>query len=113
MALFAQVALLPLTTVRAASIGQLKEDLAAGEVTALFFGDRVDPAHVLGRQPRRATRWATFWRVLLPLNTGARSIVLREAPWNPVTEAEPEPLPHGKAHHDPRPTGGRPSAGSS
>ena len=40
----AQIALLPLTTPRAASVDQLREQLAAGEVTAVFFGDRVDPA---------------------------------------------------------------------
>ena len=43
-ALFAQIALLPLTTPRAVSIDRLREQLTAGEVTAVFFGDRVDPA---------------------------------------------------------------------
>jgi len=62
---------------------------------------------VVGPQPRCATRWASFWRVLMPLNAGAWSILLREAPWNLRTSAEPQPLPHGRLAADPRPTGGQ------
>ena len=223
-ALFAEIALLPLTTPRSATVSELREQLAAGDVTAVFFDERVGPAAsayvaptiryseegtprpavtwqtgplqtwtarrdgpavdwsppatdmpgmspdrspdmssdmssdwsrmtedstgletqlgsavrqagfaepsfdrpplesfaswlrlawwvvvavvVFGTQPRCATRWATFWRTLMPLNAGAWSTVLREAPWNSSAAAEPAPLAHSRQDPDPRPTGG-------
>ena len=60
---------------------------------------------VFGPRPRFATRWGAFWRVLMPLNTGAWLILLREAPWNLRAAAAPEPSPHKKRPGDQRLTG--------
>ena len=49
---------------------------------------------VTGPQPRRLTKWATFWViVLLPLSAGAIWWLLREAPWSRRANAVPEPEP--------------------
>jgi hypothetical protein len=57
-------------------------------------------------QPRRATRWATFWLLLLPLNAGLILTLVREAPWSSRARAMPEPLPHRMEPNDRRTTGG-------
>jgi hypothetical protein len=57
-------------------------------------------------QPRRATKWATFWLLSLPLNIGLILTLVREAPWSRRARELPEPLPHKLEEHDHRTTGG-------
>jgi hypothetical protein len=59
-----------------------------------------------GGQPRLATRWATFWLLLSPMNIGMLRILIREAPWSPEMRAWPEPSPHRLMPDDRRLTGG-------
>jgi hypothetical protein len=59
-----------------------------------------------GGQPRLATRWATFWLLLSPMNIGMLRILIREAPWSPEMRAWPEPPPHRWMPDDRRLTGG-------
>jgi hypothetical protein len=63
---------------------------------------------IQGRQPRRATKWATFWLFLLPLNAGMFLTLLREAPWSRRAREMPEPLPHKlqRVNGEARTTGG-------
>jgi hypothetical protein len=61
---------------------------------------------VLGPQPRRMTKWALFWALLLPLNLGMIWALRREAPWSPEARAWPEPAPHRWQPADRRRTGG-------
>jgi hypothetical protein len=61
-------------------------------------------------QPRRATKWATFWLLLLPLSAGMILTLAREAPWSRRARELPEPLPHKlqvAQGPDERLTGGR------
>lgn len=52
-------------------------------------------ALTFGPQPRRATRWAWFWRFLLPCNAGLVWWLLREVPWSTEMARLPEPpLPY-------------------
>lgn len=60
----------------------------------------------LGGQPRLATRWATFWLLLSPMNIGSLRILIREAPWSAEMRAWPEPPPHRLLPLDRRLTGG-------
>ena len=48
---------------------------------------------VLGPQPRRRTKWATFWYLAIPLGVGLAWIVARDAPWSEQMNAVPEPAP--------------------
>lgn len=48
---------------------------------------------VMGPQPRRRTKWATFWYLLIPLGLGLAWIVARDAPWSEEMNAVPEPAP--------------------
>ena len=57
-------------------------------------------------QPRTATRWATFWLLLAPLNLGMLRTLVREAPWSAEMRAWPEPPPHRMMPLDRRLTGG-------
>jgi hypothetical protein len=59
-----------------------------------------------GGQPRLATRWATFWLLLAPLNIGMLRVLVRESPWSPEIRAWPEPPPHKLMSDDRRLTGG-------
>ncbi len=61
---------------------------------------------MLGPQPRRATKWALFWLVLMPLNAGMIWALLREAPWSSAARAWPAPAPHRFQPGDRRHTGG-------
>jgi hypothetical protein len=62
---------------------------------------------IMGGQPRRATKWASFWLLLLPLNAGMILTLIREAPWSRRARELPEPLPHKLQPADERTTGGR------
>jgi hypothetical protein len=62
---------------------------------------------LFGGQPRLATRWATFWLLLTPMNIGMVRTLVREAPWSAEMRAWPEPPPHRWMPHDQRLTGGR------
>jgi len=46
-----------------------------------------------GPQPRRMTKWGTFWAYTYPLNVGIFYAVLRDAPWNARMTLLPEPGP--------------------
>jgi hypothetical protein len=59
-----------------------------------------------GGQPRLATRWATFWLLLSPMNIGMVRILIREAPWSAEMRAWPQPPPHRLMPDDRRLTGG-------
>lgn len=61
---------------------------------------------LLGGQPRRATRWATFWLLLTPMNLGMLRTLVREAPWSGAMRAWPEPPPHRMMPIDARMTDG-------
>jgi hypothetical protein len=50
---------------------------------------------VAGPEPRRFTRWGTFWLLCLPGGVGIIWWLLREAPWNEQISAIP-PLPRGQ-----------------
>lgn len=60
-----------------------------------------------GPQPRRATKWAWFWLVLVPGGVGALAWLALESPWSSGANRRPEPLPHGRQPQDTRLTGGR------
>ena len=60
-----------------------------------------------GPQPRRATKWAWFWLVVVPGGVGALAWVALEAPWASGANRRPEPLPHARQPEDSRLTGGR------
>jgi hypothetical protein len=57
-------------------------------------------------QPRRATRWATFWLLLTPLSLGMLRTLVLEAPWSAAMRAWPEPPPHRMMPLDARMSGG-------
>jgi hypothetical protein len=59
-----------------------------------------------GGQPRRATRWATFWLLLTPMSLGMLRTLALEAPWSAAMRAWPEPPPHRMMPIDARMTGG-------
>jgi hypothetical protein len=61
---------------------------------------------MLAPQPRRTTKWALFWLLLMPLNAGMIWALLREAPWSPAARALPVPAPHRFQPADRRRTGG-------
>lgn len=67
-------------------------------------------ALLTGPQPRRATKWAWFWLLGLPLGLGFLALLAMEAPWSARAVRRPEPLPHDKQRDlpggDPRLTGG-------
>jgi len=44
-------------------------------------------------QPRRMTKWATFWTYVLPFNVGMIWAVSRDAPWDPPMARLPRPEP--------------------
>jgi hypothetical protein len=46
---------------------------------------------ITGPEPRRFTRWGTFWLLCLPAGTGIVWWLLREAPWSRAMSAEPAP----------------------
>jgi hypothetical protein len=48
---------------------------------------------VLGPQPRRQTKWAAFWYLLIPLGVGLAWLVVRDSPWSERMNALPEPPP--------------------
>jgi hypothetical protein len=60
----------------------------------------------LGGQPRLATRWATFWLLLTPMNLGMLRTLVGEAPWSAAMRGWPEPPPHRMMPLDARLTGG-------
>jgi hypothetical protein len=62
---------------------------------------------LFGGQPRLATRWATFWLLLTPMNIGLVRTLVREAPWSAEMRAWPEPPAHRSMPADQRLTGGR------
>ena len=47
-----------------------------------------------GPQPRRATKWAWFWLLLVPGAVTQLAWLAIEAPWSERTNRRPEPLPH-------------------
>ena len=57
-------------------------------------------------QPRRATKWAWFWLMLLPGGLGQLAWIAVEAPWSTRANRRPEPLPHNRQPDDTRLTGG-------
>jgi hypothetical protein len=48
---------------------------------------------VVGPQPRRLTKWGTFWVLLAPAGLGAVWLLAREAPWDRNLQQLPEPPP--------------------
>lgn len=58
-------------------------------------------------QPRRATKWAWFWLLLVPGGLGQLAWLAFEAPWSTAANRRPEPWPHQQQTHDTRLTGGR------
>lgn len=58
-------------------------------------------------QPRRATKWAWFWLILIPGGVGQLAWLAMEAPWSSGSNRRPEPLPHPRQPEDTRLTGGR------
>nr|CAA9350371.1 MAG: hypothetical protein AVDCRST_MAG46-2552 [uncultured Nocardioidaceae bacterium] len=48
---------------------------------------------VLGPQPRRLTKWGTFWVLLMPAGLGPVWLLAREAPWDRNLHQLPEPPP--------------------
>ncbi len=75
--------------------------LAAVVLLALVLAIPVAP------QPRRVTKWALFWLLLMPLNGGLLWLLLREAPWSPAARVLPVPAPHRFQPGDRRLTGGK------
>jgi hypothetical protein len=53
---------------------------------------------LLGPQPRRLTKWGTFWILGVGFGLGALWWLWREAPWNARASALPEPTPGKVAH---------------
>ena len=60
-----------------------------------------------GPQPRRATKWAWFWLMLVPGGITQLAWLAAEAPWSGPARRRPEPRPHRQQPDDPRLTGGR------
>jgi hypothetical protein len=58
-------------------------------------------------QPRRATKWAWFWLMLVPGGLTQLAWLAVEAPWSERANRRPEPRPHGDQPADARLTGGR------
>jgi hypothetical protein len=58
-------------------------------------------------QPRRATKWAWFWLLLVPGGLTQLAWLAVEAPWSERANRQPEPLPHKVQPADGRLTGGR------
>ena len=48
---------------------------------------------VFGPQPRRRTKWGTFWMLGIPAGVGLVWWVLTDSPWSAKTDALPEPAP--------------------
>jgi len=48
---------------------------------------------VFGPQPRRRTKWGTFWMLGIPAGVGLVWWVLTDSPWSATTDALPEPAP--------------------
>lgn len=88
-------------------------DLAPGEgPTVASYGDGTGPARdwvagavglsvlglfvtmVVGRQPRRGTRWGVFWVMTACSGLGTVWYLLRESPWNAEAASWPEPEAH-------------------
>ena len=57
--------------------------LGLAGVLVLFFGP----------QPRRRTKWGTFWMLGIPAGVGLAWWVLTDSPWSATTDALPEPAP--------------------
>lgn len=51
---------------------------------------------VLGPQPRRKTKWATFWTLGLPAGAGVAWWILRDSPWSHAANVIPEPVPRAR-----------------
>jgi hypothetical protein len=62
---------------------------------------------LVGPQPRRATKWAWFWLMLVPGGLAQLAWLAAEAPWSRRVAAGPEPRPHRQEPADTRLTGGR------
>lgn len=62
---------------------------------------------LVGPQPRRATKWAWFWLMLVPGGLTQLAWLAAEAPWSRRVAAGPEPRPHKWEPADTRLTGGR------
>ena len=60
---------------------------------------------VRGPQPRRATKWAWFWVILLLPGIGVLFWLVLDVPWSRQASARPEPVPGQRS------VGGRLSAG--
>ncbi len=58
-------------------------------------------------QPRRATKWAWFWLMLVPGGVTQLVWLAVEAPWSERANRLPEPLPDRQQPADTRLTGGR------
>jgi hypothetical protein len=48
---------------------------------------------IFGPQPRRRTKWGTFWMLGIPAGVGLVWWVLTDSPWSAATDALPEPAP--------------------
>lgn len=48
---------------------------------------------IFGPQPRRRTKWGTFWMLGIPAGVGLVWWVLTDSPWSATTDALPEPAP--------------------
>jgi len=48
---------------------------------------------IFGPQPRRRTKWGTFWMLGIPAGVGLAWWVLTDSPWSATTDALPEPAP--------------------
>lgn len=72
--------------------------LAAGLLVAIV-------GLVRGPQPRRATKWAWFWVILLLPGIGVLFWLVLDVPWSRRASARPEPVPGERS------TDGRLSAG--
>jgi hypothetical protein len=59
-----------------------------------------------GPQPRRATKWAWFWLLLVPGGLTQLAWIAVEAPWSRRANRRPEPPPHRRDVPDGRLTGG-------
>jgi hypothetical protein len=48
---------------------------------------------IFGPQPRRRTKWGTFWMLGIPAGVGLVWWVLTDSPWSAASDALPEPAP--------------------
>ena len=83
--------------------GKLNWPLGAVTIAGFFL-------LVMGTQPRRRTKWATFWYLLIPLGAGLAWVVARDAPWSEQMNDVPEPAPRQRGEIRPglvRTGGGR------